>query len=227
MAAHVFGDAGVISAETKYDGERMQIHVELPAPGDQSDKVSIKIFSKSGRDSTWDRVETHAIVLAALGIDPLQARRVKGRDLMTVPNEHLIEESGALLSQRFKTLGLAGGNTGQKKAVRRRAILEGEMVAWDETRNQVAEFYKIAQIKDKHGLGGFIEGPGRQHKKSKTEAAAVGEKLSKEENERALHRWKEAMKKQRQMLLDQIEEDMRMGQVFEDIEVELRSRIQQ
>ena len=35
------------------------------------------------------------------------------------------------------------------------------------------------------------------------------------------------MKKQRQMLLDQIEEDMRMGQVFEDIETELRDRIQQ
>ena len=140
MAAHVFGDAGIISAETKYDGERMQIHVELPAPEDQSDQICIKIFSKSGRDSTWDRVETHAIILAALGIDPLQARRVKGRDLITMPNEHLIEEYEALLSERFQTLGLAGGDTGQKKTVRRRVILEGEMVAWDETRNQVAEF---------------------------------------------------------------------------------------
>jgi len=51
-------------AETKYDGERAQIHVEV-----QSDNSShIRIFSKSKRDSTQDRHAVHDIVRRALGL---------------------------------------------------------------------------------------------------------------------------------------------------------------
>src|SRR5579859_1227611 len=39
--------------ETKYDGQRMQIHVDLTLPIDQQ----IKIFSKNRKDSTKDRWE--------------------------------------------------------------------------------------------------------------------------------------------------------------------------
>ena len=45
-------------AELKYDGERMQIHV--------SDKITI--FSKSGRNSTLDRLDTHPLIRASLGM---------------------------------------------------------------------------------------------------------------------------------------------------------------
>lgn len=48
-------------AEVKYDGERMQIHVK-------SDVGEIKIYSKSGRDSTEDRKYTHDIIKKALGL---------------------------------------------------------------------------------------------------------------------------------------------------------------
>ncbi|KAK1227208.1 hypothetical protein PQX77_009842 [Marasmius sp. AFHP31] len=48
-------------AETKYDGERAQIHVQL------TNGVSrIKIFSKSGRDSTNDRAAVHPIISECL-----------------------------------------------------------------------------------------------------------------------------------------------------------------
>lgn len=50
-------------AETKYDGERAQIHVEV-RPG----RTTITIFSKSGRDSTLDRMAVHDVIYQALGL---------------------------------------------------------------------------------------------------------------------------------------------------------------
>ncbi|KAJ7435078.1 hypothetical protein B0H11DRAFT_685749 [Mycena galericulata] len=51
-----------IWAETKYDGERAQIHVEILADGDSR----ITIFSKSKRDSTLDRHGIHGLIRQAL-----------------------------------------------------------------------------------------------------------------------------------------------------------------
>ncbi|KAJ8097399.1 ATP dependent DNA ligase domain-containing protein [Lipomyces tetrasporus] len=48
-------------AETKYDGERMQIHLSIDPP-------FIKIFSKSGRESTDDRARVHEAIRKALRI---------------------------------------------------------------------------------------------------------------------------------------------------------------
>ncbi|KAF8449063.1 DNA ligase/mRNA capping enzyme [Boletus edulis BED1] len=53
---------GQIWAETKYDGERAQIHVRFCEDG----QVKIAIFSKSKRDSTLDRISVHSIIKAAL-----------------------------------------------------------------------------------------------------------------------------------------------------------------
>lgn len=47
---------GQIWAETKYDGERAQIHARLCEDGE----VTISIFSKSKRDSTLDRIAVHS-----------------------------------------------------------------------------------------------------------------------------------------------------------------------
>jgi DNA ligase-4 len=52
--------------ETKYDGERAQIHVRVLPNGFSR----ITIFSKSGRDSTLDRHAVHGIVREALGLAP-------------------------------------------------------------------------------------------------------------------------------------------------------------
>ncbi|KDR65743.1 hypothetical protein GALMADRAFT_148452 [Galerina marginata CBS 339.88] len=64
-------------AETKYDGERAQIHVEIRA--DNSSRITI--FSKSKRDSTHDRHAVHSIIRSALGLDPSH-QRDKGRTIV-------------------------------------------------------------------------------------------------------------------------------------------------
>ncbi|KAK5319428.1 hypothetical protein LTR20_006177 [Exophiala xenobiotica] len=56
-----------MSVERKYDGEYCQIHVDLSNPRD-----NIKIFSKSGKDSTNDRVRLHGAVKAGLRIGELE-----------------------------------------------------------------------------------------------------------------------------------------------------------
>lgn len=57
-----------IWAETKYDGERAQIHVSYSSDGE----MNISIFSKSKRDSTLDRVAVHPIIKEALSAMPSQ-----------------------------------------------------------------------------------------------------------------------------------------------------------
>ncbi|KAF8216343.1 hypothetical protein K438DRAFT_1703159 [Mycena galopus ATCC 62051] len=53
-----------IWAETKYDGERAQIHVQILHNG----RSRITIFSKSKRDSTLDRYGVHSVIREALGL---------------------------------------------------------------------------------------------------------------------------------------------------------------
>ncbi|KAF7796819.1 hypothetical protein EIP86_008003 [Pleurotus ostreatoroseus] len=61
---------GMIWAETKYDGERAQIHVQRVPHGQGQDGGcwKITIYSKSGRDSTFDRAAVHQLILEALGL---------------------------------------------------------------------------------------------------------------------------------------------------------------
>ncbi|KAG1746672.1 DNA ligase/mRNA capping enzyme [Suillus paluster] len=61
-ALNVLRRSSTIWAETKYDGERAQIHVRLRDEGDPQ----ITIFSKSKRDSTLDRIAVHPIIKEAL-----------------------------------------------------------------------------------------------------------------------------------------------------------------
>ncbi|KAI6125420.1 DNA ligase/mRNA capping enzyme [Pisolithus croceorrhizus] len=58
-----------IWAETKYDGERAQIHVSYSSDGE----MNISIFSKRKRDSTLDRVAVHPIIREALSAMPPQS----------------------------------------------------------------------------------------------------------------------------------------------------------
>ncbi|CVK89298.1 uncharacterized protein FMAN_04399 [Fusarium mangiferae] len=60
---------GRMSVEEKIDGEYCQIHVD-PDKGDKC----IQIFSKSGKDSTEDRVALHRIILESLKIGQPDAR---------------------------------------------------------------------------------------------------------------------------------------------------------
>ncbi|KIK91527.1 hypothetical protein PAXRUDRAFT_149334 [Paxillus rubicundulus Ve08.2h10] len=61
-ALELLNSGGPVWAETKYDGERAQIHVHFCEDGE----MQIAIFSKSKRDSTLDRTAVHPIVKEAL-----------------------------------------------------------------------------------------------------------------------------------------------------------------
>ncbi len=59
--------------ETKYDGERAQIHVDVLPSG----IPNITIFSKSKRDSTQDRAAIHSIILDTLRLSDVRNSRIK------------------------------------------------------------------------------------------------------------------------------------------------------
>ncbi|KAG8692588.1 hypothetical protein FRC09_011098 [Ceratobasidium sp. 395] len=135
-------------AEVKYDGERirMQIHVDLSKPIQNQ----IIIFSKSKRDSTRDRAGTHPIIRAALGlppdpqlsginVSPLLAKRIANRGDRTVWPEHLPE-----------TLPATHNTT---RTVKDSVILECEMVAYDELRGKVDEFWRVRNLVESTALG--------------------------------------------------------------------------
>jgi DNA ligase 4 len=63
-ALSFFRDSRRLWAETKYDGERAQIHVEIMP----NIKPRITIFSKSKRNSTLDRRAIHDPILEALNL---------------------------------------------------------------------------------------------------------------------------------------------------------------
>ncbi|KZT61412.1 hypothetical protein CALCODRAFT_9671 [Calocera cornea HHB12733] len=100
-------------AETKYDGERMQIHFDLSRPAGSE----IQIFSKSKRDSTADRVATHSILRATLGLSP-------------GPDAH------PKLVERI-------GNAASKECIVSSAIFDAEMVAYSELSGDIDKFWRI------------------------------------------------------------------------------------
>ncbi|KAG8949876.1 hypothetical protein FRC04_008179 [Tulasnella sp. 424] len=105
-------------AETKYDGERMQIHIDQSREhGDQ-----IRIISKSKRDSTLDRVASHCIVQASLGL-PITT---------PIQDELLLERSGPYIDSN--------------KRVQRNAILEAELVCYNESEKRIDEFWRIRSL---------------------------------------------------------------------------------
>ncbi|KAG8894802.1 hypothetical protein FRC00_008421, partial [Tulasnella sp. 408] len=112
-------------AETKYDGERMQIHIDQTRElGDQ-----IRIISKSKRDSTLDRVASHCIIQASLGF-PITA---------PIQDELLLERSGS-------NLDFSG-------RVQRTAVLEAELVCYNESEKRIDEFWRIRSLLESTALG--------------------------------------------------------------------------
>ncbi|KIV93064.1 hypothetical protein PV10_04309 [Exophiala mesophila] len=90
-------DRRYMSVERKYDGEYCQIHIDRTrTPGCQ-----IQIFSKSGKDSTNDRIRLHGAIIASLRLDEPDCP--------------------------FK----------------RNCILEGELLIWNRTKQEIAPFHVI------------------------------------------------------------------------------------
>ncbi|GAA5862001.1 hypothetical protein JCM1840_006904 [Sporobolomyces johnsonii] len=110
--------SGDVAVETKYDGERLQIHIDLSLPSTEQ----IRIFSKSGRNSTEDRRRLLPIIRASLGLSF---------------DAHL------LLASRLHPSRHSSSSSPPTKLV-----LEGEMVPYDESRSCIDEFWKLACAKE-------------------------------------------------------------------------------
>ncbi|KAF3927715.1 hypothetical protein ABW21_db0205375 [Orbilia brochopaga] len=63
--------------ERKYDGEYCQIHIDLTKGKDW-----LKIYSKSGRDSTSDRVACHALIRECLNLDSPSRRTIQQKCIL-------------------------------------------------------------------------------------------------------------------------------------------------
>lgn len=109
--------------ETKYDGERVQVHVDRTLPRHQQ----VQIFSKSTRDSTEDRARLVPIIRAALGLSFLPTE-VDGDTQLT-----------DRLSRRSFNAFLATLSSG---------IFEGEMTVYNETLGCDDLFYKLSCVKE-------------------------------------------------------------------------------
>ncbi|KAF4569964.1 hypothetical protein EYR36_009770 [Pleurotus pulmonarius] len=82
-----------VYAETKYDGERAQIHVEVPRDGT---KPRVTIFSKSTRNSSLDRIGVLPIIRQALGLEEGQTPRITQNvildaEMVAYDNDHIDE----------------------------------------------------------------------------------------------------------------------------------------
>lgn len=93
-----------MSVERKYDGEYRQIHIDRSSSG-----VCIKIFSKSGRDSTSDRMGLHSALRNSLQLDARDCR------------------------------------------IKKRCILEGELLVWNDNHRRIEPFYKIRKYVRRSG----------------------------------------------------------------------------
>ncbi|KAI0369767.1 hypothetical protein BV20DRAFT_1044223 [Pilatotrama ljubarskyi] len=105
--------ADKVWVETKYDGERAQIHVWL----DDDGAPHIRIFSKSGRDSTLDRAGVHSVIYEALGL--------------TDPHQQLDEEEKSPSSELCFNKSI---------------IVEAEMVAYSDVLDRIDEFWRIRSL---------------------------------------------------------------------------------
>ncbi|KAG7130939.1 DNA ligase 4 like protein [Verticillium longisporum] len=103
-----------MSVERKYDGEYCQVHIDLTESG-----AGIKIFSKSGRDSTNDRVGIHQALRDSLELDTTSGK------------------------------------------IKKRCILEGELLVWNDNDERIEPFHKIRRHVKRSGrlLGAAQDSP--------------------------------------------------------------------
>ena len=75
----------IMSVEQKYDGEYCQVHIDMSK--DPSERI--QIFSKSGRDSTQDRIRLHYAIEASLDLQS-RSQQCKIKDKCILEGELLI-----------------------------------------------------------------------------------------------------------------------------------------
>jgi DNA ligase-4 len=102
-------------AEPKYDGERMQIHFDIDG------KQPIVIYSKSGRNSTEDRIRAHDIIYQSLGYT--NGSTSKDYDPPESQDKSMMVKS---------------------------CILEGELLVFNEEKSKIEPFGGVAQFRGRN-----------------------------------------------------------------------------
>ncbi|KAM0749298.1 hypothetical protein T439DRAFT_381674 [Meredithblackwellia eburnea MCA 4105] len=145
---------GPVAVETKYDGERLQVHVDF-------ELNHIQIFSKSGRDSTEDRRLLHPIIRASLSLAPLAS------DFLTTD------------IRLFQRLPSSSANSHVRKPRHTQLILEGEMVSYDEREERIDEYWTLAHAKtgNRDAPTSFVTGVGAGNSHSQ-DSVSTGHTLS-------------------------------------------------
>ncbi|KAJ3343899.1 hypothetical protein HDU93_005182 [Gonapodya sp. JEL0774] len=131
-----------IVAELKYDGERCQIHVDLEA----TDPVkTLQIWSKSGRNSTFDRFRSHHIILAGIGISPKTLATLAVDEKIARKASELVKRAqrpSVLLSRKAAELGLVerlglARSSGGKDGALRNVVFDGELLGYNDRTNTI------------------------------------------------------------------------------------------
>ncbi|KAF8625598.1 hypothetical protein AX15_005289 [Amanita polypyramis BW_CC] len=98
-ALSYFKRSRLVWAETKYDGERAQIHLDiLPTNG-----VKITIFSKSKRDSTHDRRAIHETIERAVGVcEKYPTRKIRRIKQNVVLDAEIVACHGEIIDEFWR-----------------------------------------------------------------------------------------------------------------------------
>ncbi|KAI8985616.1 hypothetical protein BD414DRAFT_60158 [Trametes punicea] len=126
QSLRVLSGADKVWVETKYDGERAQIHVWF----DENSAPHIRIFSKSGRDSTLDRAGIHAVILDSLSIS------IRG-----FPVSEDIEPAS------------------REPSFKQSVIIEAELVAYSDMLHRIDEFWRIRSLIASTAVGARHKSP--------------------------------------------------------------------
>ncbi|KAJ1550388.1 hypothetical protein HK405_000725, partial [Cladochytrium tenue] len=129
-------DACVV--EVKYDGERMQVHVEATGPG--RGRI-VGLFSKSRRNSTADRAAAHALILEAVGL----------ADGPAVPSA-----TGARAGSTAHTLSPASSKSMAAPIKVESVILDSELLVYNTLTGKAEGFQAVQQLSALRSVGSHV-----------------------------------------------------------------------
>ncbi|KAK0218025.1 hypothetical protein IW262DRAFT_1463334 [Armillaria fumosa] len=111
--------AKVVWVETKYDGERAQIHIDVLPSG----IPNITIFSKSKRDSTQDRAAIHSIILDTLRLSGVKNSRIKN----VILDAEMVAHNGERIDEFWRIRNLIENTAvGPRSRKRTSVVLESQ-----------------------------------------------------------------------------------------------------
>ncbi|SJL03675.1 uncharacterized protein ARMOST_07032 [Armillaria ostoyae] len=118
-ALSLLRSAKVVWVETKYDGERAQIHVDVSPSG----IPNITIFSKSKRDSTQDRAAIHSIILDTLQLSGVKNGRIKN----VILDAEMVAHNGERIDEFWRIRNLIENTAvGPRSRKRPSVVLESQ-----------------------------------------------------------------------------------------------------